>query len=52
MNPTITKQGTNYTATELGPIDAWKGYTAEVTNQLSVVRVGRFCDAATFLVGR
>lgn len=32
MNPTITKQGTNYTATELGPIDAWKGYTAEVAS--------------------
>jgi len=32
MNPTITKQGTNYTATELGAIDAWKGYTAEVAS--------------------
>lgn len=32
MNPTIIRQGTNYTATELGPIDAWKGYTAEVAS--------------------
>lgn len=32
MNPTQTIQGQNFTATELGSIDAWKSYTAEVAS--------------------
>jgi len=32
MNPSASGQGKHYSVAELGPVEAWKGYTAEVAS--------------------
>jgi mannose-6-phosphate isomerase-like protein (cupin superfamily) len=42
MNPGTSRQGANYSVTELGPADAWKGYTAEVASLPGIKVPGKF----------
>ena len=30
MNPSVSERGTNFSVAEIGAIDAWKSYTAEI----------------------
>lgn len=42
MNPVQTQQGTHYSVTDIGPIEAWKGHTAEVAALPGVKVPGKF----------
>lgn len=42
MNPSASQHGTHYSVAELGPIEAWKGYTAEVAALPGIKVPGKF----------
>lgn len=42
MNPTTSRHGSQYSVAELGPIEAWKGYAAEVASLPGVTVPGKF----------
>ncbi|MCX7166268.1 MAG: cupin domain-containing protein [Rhodocyclales bacterium] len=42
MNPSASRQGSRYSVTELGAIEAWKGYTAEVASLPGIKVPGKF----------
>lgn len=42
MNPGSSRQGQHYSVAELGPIEAWKGYTAEVASLPGIKVPGKF----------
>lgn len=42
MNPVLHQQGAHYSATDIGPIDSWKGHTAEIAALPGVKVPGKF----------